>query len=179
MPAILPLPRRSRQVPAVAVSALLHLAALWLLRHYWPQAGRAAPPLTVRVQPIVPGAPPARPPAAEATPKRPAPASRAAAHSVRPPESAPRRARRPGGDASARPAQPGLTLEGLRQQARALDSPAAEAKPLAADPAKAKLARQIDQAEKADCAKAYANMGLLAIPFLLKGTLDQDNGCKW
>ncbi len=41
-----------------------------------------------------------------------------------------------------------------------------------------KLARDIQKAAQPDCRDAYAAMGLLAIPFLLKDTVT-DTGCRW
>ncbi len=62
---------------------------------------------------------------------------------------------------------------------RQLEPENPKAKPLREDPEKARLARNINRAERADCAKAYANLGLLAAPMLLKDAFDKDNGCKW
>ena len=41
-----------------------------------------------------------------------------------------------------------------------------------------KLARDIQKAAQPDCRDAYAGLGLLAVPFLLKDTLT-DTGCRW
>ncbi|WP_146056816.1 hypothetical protein [Chromobacterium alticapitis] len=82
-------------------------------------------------------------------------------------------------DASAAKGEPRLTMEGLRQQMRSLEPENPNAKPLREDVDKARLARGIDRAERADCKNAYAGMGLLAAPMLLKDAFDKDNGCKW
>ena len=42
-----------------------------------------------------------------------------------------------------------------------------------------KLAREIRKAGKADCIKAYASAGLLAVIPLAADALRQDGGCKW
>ena len=42
-----------------------------------------------------------------------------------------------------------------------------------------KLAREIKNAGKADCAKAYASAGLLAVIPLAADALRQDGGCQW
>ncbi|AXE30374.1 hypothetical protein DK842_10955 [Chromobacterium phragmitis] len=72
-----------------------------------------------------------------------------------------------------------VTLEGLRQQVRQLAPEDPAAKPLPENPEKARLARNIDRAQRADCKNAYAGLGLLAAPLLLKDAFDKDNGCKW
>ena len=41
-----------------------------------------------------------------------------------------------------------------------------------------KLGRAIQKAAQPDCRDAYAAMGLLAVPFLLKDTIT-DTGCRW
>ena len=44
---------------------------------------------------------------------------------------------------------------------------------------KSKLATDIEKAGKADCAKAYAGAGLLAVVPLAVDALKKDSGCKW
>ena len=44
---------------------------------------------------------------------------------------------------------------------------------------KSKLATEIEKAGKADCAKAYAGAGLLAVVPLAVDALKKDGGCKW
>ncbi len=44
--------------------------------------------------------------------------------------------------------------------------------------AESKLGRAIQKATQPDCRDAYAAMGLLAVPFLLKDTIT-DTGCRW
>ena len=41
-----------------------------------------------------------------------------------------------------------------------------------------KLGRAIQKAGQPDCRDAYAGLGLLAVPFLLKDTMT-DTGCRW
>ena len=41
-----------------------------------------------------------------------------------------------------------------------------------------KLGRAIQKAAQPDCRDAYAALGLLAVPFLLKDTIT-DTGCRW
>ena len=43
---------------------------------------------------------------------------------------------------------------------------------------KTKLGRAIEKAAQPDCRDAYAALGLLALPFLIKDTLT-DTGCRW
>ncbi|WP_440028766.1 hypothetical protein [Chromobacterium amazonense] len=168
-----PLPRRPL---AIAASLLLHALALFALKAAQ-QPPTAAPPLRVSMVPITlpPPAPPSRSAAAKPAPaaRSPRPAHAAAV------EMAARPARQGKATASAARAEPRVTIEGLRQQMRQLEPENANAKPLREDPEKARLARDINRAERADCAKAYANLGLLAAPMLLKDAFDKDNGCKW
>ena len=42
-----------------------------------------------------------------------------------------------------------------------------------------KLAREIEKAGKADCRKAHAGAGLLAVVPLAVDALRKDGGCKW
>jgi hypothetical protein len=46
------------------------------------------------------------------------------------------------------------------------------------DDPKTKLGRAIEKAAQPDCRDAYAGLGLLAIPLLLKDTVT-DTGCRW
>jgi hypothetical protein len=50
--------------------------------------------------------------------------------------------------------------------------------PPPAEERKSRLARDIEKAAQPDCRDAYAAMGLLGLPFLLKDTLT-DTGCRW
>ncbi|KIA81075.1 hypothetical protein QR66_06830 [Chromobacterium piscinae] len=169
-----PLPRRPL---AIAASLLLHALALFALKAAQQPPTAAPPPLRVSMVPITlpPPAPPSRSAAAKPAPaaRSPRPAHAAAL------EMAARPARQGKATASAARAEPRVTIEGLRQQMRQLEPANANAKPLREDPEKARLARDINRAERADCAKAYANLGLLAAPMLLKDAFDKDNGCKW
>ncbi|WP_155419260.1 hypothetical protein [Chromobacterium subtsugae] len=173
-----PLPRRPL---AIAASLLLHALALFALKAAQQQPAAAPQPLRVSMVPIT--LPPPDPPSRAASAK-PAPAARSprpahAARAATAVETTARPARQGKATASAARAEPRLTIEGLRQQMRQLEPENANAKPLREDPEKARLARNINRAERADCAKAYANLGLLAAPMLLKDAFDKDNGCKW
>ncbi|MBP4046858.1 hypothetical protein [Chromobacterium violaceum] len=159
--ALLALPAAMRSGPQPASSPLLRVSIL-------PISARMAPPSS-RAESAP--APPAR--AAERTRAKSSPAREAA----RPHSTDQSRAGKPA--ASAGKGEPRVTLEGLRQQMRRLEPENPNAKPLREDPEKARLARGIDRAERADCKRAYAGLGLLAAPMLLKDAFDKDNGCKW
>ncbi|MEO4027618.1 hypothetical protein ABH313_06165 [Chromobacterium vaccinii] len=151
----LPSPRRpwTGRALALGASGLLHLLALlWLQTEQNPPASIDQPPLLIKVLPIT---------LAAETPAAPAHARAAAADRPAPRIAAP------------------SPIEGLRQQMRRLAPENPNAKPLPENPEKARLARGIDRAERADCKNAYAGLGLLAAPMLLKDALDKDNGCKW
>ena len=179
-----PLPppaRRPGRAIALAASALLHLLALLCWRLDAPSPRTPLPqPLRVRILPITPEAALTKrlPPAAASTHQAAAhaPAVRAA---IRPSRAAPAPNRIGKADASAASQTPRLTLEGLRRQMRHLEPENPNAKPLPENPQQARLARGIERAERADCKHAYAGLGLLAAPMLLKDALDKDNGCKW
>ncbi|WP_168194866.1 hypothetical protein [Chromobacterium phragmitis] len=166
---------------AIAASASLHLLALLALpsMRSTPQPV-PAPPLRVSIPSIHARLLPAKAPerqaqtpaprhARQAAPVRNASLSRAAPASA------------PSGKAaaSAGMGETRVTLEGLRQQVRQLAPEDPAAKPLPENPEKARLARNIDRAQRADCKNAYAGLGLLAAPLLLKDAFDKDNGCKW
>ncbi|MCD5327247.1 hypothetical protein ACFFU8_08665 [Chromobacterium piscinae] len=172
--------RWSGRALAFAASAGLHLLALLALpaMRSTPQPA-PAPPLKISIQAIHARLLPApaserqaqtRPPV-PAEPRRSASSSRAAPASAR---GLPGKAAASAGKSEAR-----VTLEGLRQQVRQFTPENPDAKPLPENPEKARLARGIDRAERADCKNAYAGLGLLAAPMLLKDALDKDNGCKW
>ncbi|QEL57631.1 hypothetical protein [Chromobacterium paludis] len=181
-------PRRGRAL-AIGASVLLHVLTLLYLRidHTPVPAWRETPLVQVRILPITPSAPasalaqpaPAIPPAAA----RPVIAAQSSARPTAPAQSpalaARAHPRRGKADASAAKDEPRLTMEGLRQQMRRLEPENPNAKPLREDPDKAKLASSIDSAQRADCKNAYASLGLLAAPMLLKDAFDKDNGCKW
>ncbi|AUH52639.1 hypothetical protein CXB49_18505 [Chromobacterium sp. ATCC 53434] len=166
---------------AVGASGLLHLLALlWLQTGQNPPASTDQPPLRIKILPIT---------LAAETPAAPTHARAAAARRAAPRIATPSHPRA-GGQVS-RPSRPGrreasagsgearVTIEGLRQQMRRLTPENPNAKPLPENPEKARLARGIERAERADCKHAYAGLGLLAAPMLLKDALDKDNGCKW
>ncbi|KUM04459.1 hypothetical protein KIF53_03005 [Chromobacterium subtsugae] len=180
-----PLPppaRRPGRAIALAISALLHLLALLCLRLDATAVRTPLPPqpLRVRILPITPDAaqatrmPPVPAPTRQAATR--APAVHADAHRSRI-ALAPQRAGK--ASASAAGQTPRLTLEGLHRQMRNLEPENPTARPLPENPQQARLARGIAQAERADCKHAYAGLGLLAAPMLLKDALDKDNGCKW
>ncbi|WP_434630577.1 hypothetical protein [Chromobacterium sp. CV08] len=179
--AILSPPARQKgRALAIAASALLHLLALLAL----PAAMRGSPPSgaqpPVRTLPIsvslIPSIPPRTAPSA-APVRGAAKRAQAAASPSRPGS----HAQLPAGKraASAGAGETRLTIEGLRQQMRRLAPEDPNARPLPENPEKARLARGIDRAERADCKHAYAGLGLLAAPMLLKDAFDKDNGCKW
>ncbi|MFC4159309.1 hypothetical protein [Chitinimonas lacunae] len=78
-----------------------------------------------------------------------------------------------------------LDLEGARQMARDIDRNRRD-KPAPGHPALAQqqseqetaMARSINKAARPDCREAYAGMGLLAAPMLIKDGVT-DKGCKW
>lgn len=183
----LPLPAAGRRPLAVAIAlSLLAHAALLLSR---PEAGSPPQPAdsALRVQlRAAESAPPARQQAAprptEAKPASARPAIQAAPATRAPrvqPQTAPSGAPLvpPPADDTTRPV---LTLDGLRRQVReqAAAAPEQKAAPLPADPAKTKMARSIERAEKPDCKTRYAGLGLLAIPVLAVQSARED-GCNW
>ncbi|QND87071.1 Uncharacterized protein ChrSV_4853 [Chromobacterium vaccinii] len=177
--------RWSGRALAFAASAGLHLLALLALpsMRSTPQPS-PAPPLRVSIQAIharlLPAPAPERqaqtPPPVPAEPRHTAPRRSASSSRAAPPSARglPGKAAASAGKSEAR-----MTLEGLRQQVRQFTPENPDAKPLPENPEKARLARGIDRAQRADCKNAYAGLGLLAAPMLLKDALDKDNGCKW
>ncbi|OHX18117.1 hypothetical protein [Chromobacterium sphagni] len=178
---ILPAPRHlrlPRRPLAIAASLLLHALAFFALKAVQQQPAAAPQALRVQILPISLPAPASPSPAASPAPRRASVAARAAppaAITARPGKAA----RQGKTAASAASAETRVTIEGLRQQMRHLEPEKPNAKPLQAEPEKARLARNIDQAQRKDCKTAYSGLGLLAAPFLLKDALDKDNGCKW
>ncbi|OHX13741.1 hypothetical protein BI347_09610 [Chromobacterium sphagni] len=182
----LPLNRRPillpGRVPAIAASLLLHLLALVGLNALQQEAMPPALPLLVNIRPI---ALPSRgdfPAGRPAPPAQAAASTRASRQPARKPAPSPSRRRQASADKrhdKAEASTPRVTIEGLRQQIRRLEPENPNAKPLQADAEKARLARNIDQAQRKDCKNAYSALGLLAAPFLLRDALDKDNGCKW
>ncbi|MCS3805245.1 type IV secretory pathway VirB10-like protein [Chromobacterium alkanivorans] len=181
-----PPPLRPRGVAAALLLSLLaHGALLWLAKPGSRPDDVAGPPLRIQLNPPAPAiippparavapASPARKPAAP--PRRPSAATRADA-ADRGERSAPAGPTLNRRDASA--PGPALTLGGLRRQLREQAAAAPEKlSPLPADPAKTKLARSIERAEKPDCKTRYSSFGLLAIPILAVQSARED-GCKW
>ncbi|MEN7433537.1 MULTISPECIES: hypothetical protein [Chromobacteriaceae] len=177
--------RWSGRALAFAASACLHLLALLALpsMRSTPQPA-PAPPLRVSIQAIharlLPAPAPERqaqtPPPVPAEPRHTEPRNSASSSRAAPASAhgLPGKAAASAGKSEAR-----MTLEGLRQQVRQFTPENPDAKPLPENPEKARLARGIDRAQRADCKNAYAGLGLLAAPMLLKDALDKDNGCKW
>ncbi|UTH76481.1 hypothetical protein [Chromobacterium sp. IIBBL 290-4] len=180
---------------AIYLSLLAHLLALMALDSLRVRLPDNKIPMLVRIEPITlapsPAAEPSRAaptplstpkaaPAREPMPKSAPDHARRLQHKERSSLAEPSAAGKPGkSDASAAASEPRLTMGALRQQIRQLEAENPNAKPLPADPAKEKLAKAIDRAEKPSCAHAYSSGGLLAIPVILYKTLDKDNGCKW
>jgi hypothetical protein len=80
---------------------------------------------------------------------------------------------------------PRTDVEAVRQAGRETpgsDSRRTSVVPLNLSPPKpepdSKLGRAIQKAAQPDCRDAYAGLGLLAIPLLLKDTIT-DVGCRW
>lgn len=185
--AVLSVPAGARLAAFVALSALLHLAGL-ALRHpasHDPARFSDSPPaiaLTLRRPPAPTPEQPAaaRHPGATAAPRS-IPSSTPIAQSATPtPTGGPSKSSSP-------PASPVIDLEAARRIAResgrtgtgrsGTGLPAlAVPKPEAETP----LGQAIGKAARPDCRSAYAgaDLGLLAIPLLVKDTVT-DRGCKW
>ena len=169
---------------AIALSLLAH-AALLLSR----LTSESSPPpenpaLRVQLRAAAP-APPAVAPPAKPRPSTARPAAKPAV-AARAPQAQPQ-AKAPGAVVAAPPvsgpaAGPALTLDGLRRQVReqAAAAPEQNAAPLPADPAKTKMARSIERAQKPDCRKAHAGGGadLLTLGMLVIDSVRED-GCNW
>ncbi|NHR07554.1 hypothetical protein HA052_20405 [Chromobacterium haemolyticum] len=170
---------------ALLLSLLAHGALLWLAKPGGRPDADAAPPLRIQLNPPAPAIapPPARAVASElpspkpaAAPRRPPAVARIDAHG---PGERRHQGRLGRSQSEASAPSPGLTLGGLRQQVREQAAAAPEkTAPLPADPAKTKLARSIERAEKPDCKTRYSSFGLLAIPILAVQSARED-GCKW
>jgi hypothetical protein len=199
-----PDPRQLKRVAAgIAISLALHALLLSLYRQPQPAAMSAPPePLTVRLRPAPPAAPPLPAPAPQAVPRQAPPA--------RP---APAKRTRPARPVIAVPPETRQSSEESYPVAPAADTPAQDAPPSAAaapafdmnaargmarklanepDPAKAgtalerlppkpletesKLARGIGAAKRANCKDGIPG-GLLAPLYLMMQK--KDSGCKW
>ncbi|MBK0417192.1 hypothetical protein JD974_22540 [Chromobacterium haemolyticum] len=178
-------PRPRGVAAALLLSLLAHGALLWLAKPGGGPNADAAPPLRIQLNPPAPAIvpPPARAVGSESPSRKPAVAPRHPPAAARIHAPVPGEGRNQGrlernqGEASA--PSPGLTLGGLRQQVREQAAAAPEKiSPLQADPAKTKLARSIERAEKPDCKTRYSSFGLLAIPILAVQSARED-GCKW
>jgi hypothetical protein len=137
---------------------------------------------------------PARAPAAQSEPARPAsPPARAAPPAVEPsrPEAAPTRPRvlepeeeifKPGAGTPAE--APRIDLEAAKKRAvremarEGAGSPGVLPFPLPIPEKKTKEAAAMEKAIKPDCRTAYAGMGLLAVPALVAAAIT-DEGCRW
>ena len=69
----------------------------------------------------------------------------------------------------------GAAIEAARQDARAHAPPA---KMMPEKQQETPLAQAISKSERPDCRRAYAPLGLLALPLLLKDSV-KDEGCQW
>ncbi|UJB32261.1 hypothetical protein [Chromobacterium sp. Beijing] len=174
------LPRSRGVAAALLLSLLAHGALLWLSKPGGRPDAAAAPPLRIQLRPPAPAVvpPPTRPAAPDPSARKSAAAPRHSNAATHIAAAGPGKRSVPSGRDASAPAT-ALTLGGLRQQVREQAAAAPEKiAPLPADPAKTKLARSIERAEKPDCKTSYAGLGLLAIPVLAVQSARED-GCKW